>query len=113
MSDPIELRPCVRRFAELMELKLRANDHKGDWQEDEAHALIERARHELKELEEAVTAEAYAFVTGRSNPAMRRAVADEAAATANFCLMVADVCRGLTEDTFEADESDHPMKGAL
>lgn len=91
----IELRPEVQRFAELMELKLRANEHKGGWEEDEAHALIERAREEIKELEEAVTSEAYAYVTGRSTPAMRRTIADEAAAVANFMLMVADVCRGL------------------
>lgn len=52
MSDGewLELRPEVLRFAQLMERKLRKNDHKGGWESEDPRWLYERFEDELKEL---------------------------------------------------------------
>ena len=47
----IALRPEVRWFAEQMELQLRANDHKGGWQNDHHQTLIGRLQEETAELQ--------------------------------------------------------------
>jgi hypothetical protein len=78
-----------------MEMQLRANDHKGGWENMSAVALIGRARQELSELyEETLTHECG---TGAH-------VLEEAADVANFCMMVADVC-GVLLPTIIADET--------
>ena len=46
----VELRPEVQWFAEQVELCLRANDHKGGWQEDSAMSLWGRINDEWHEL---------------------------------------------------------------
>lgn len=79
MND-LELRPEVARFAQLMERRLRANDHKGGWRGDTPHALLRRLREETDELYLAITAED---------------VGNEAADVANFAMMIADVCGAL------------------
>ena len=99
--EHLVLRPSVLRFAELMELKLRANDHKGGWSEDEAHALLQRASEELAEVDEAVSQEALAYVTGKSTPEMRRKVADECADVALHLLGVVAACNALPESPSE------------
>jgi hypothetical protein len=45
-----ELRPEVQAFAQLMEQKLRANDHKGGWKKEPPHFLVARACEEMAEL---------------------------------------------------------------
>jgi hypothetical protein len=98
-AERARLRPEVRRFAELMEEKLRANDHKGGWQGDSAFDLVARASEELDELDVAVSqhlarrAELPAVRSHWLPNAMR--VAREAADVANFAMMVADVCGAL------------------
>ena len=43
-------RPEVERFADLMEAQLRANDHKGGWQDCAPHLLLMRMIEETSEL---------------------------------------------------------------
>lgn len=81
MTEPIELRPVVLWFAQQMELKLRENDHKGGWHEDDPWSLSHRVLEEADELSEAVEPES---VAGRS------ARISEAVDVANMALMVAD-----------------------
>jgi len=52
MTHPIELRPEVREFAELMEMNLRANDHKTNWKDCTFQYLFGRLFDELAELGE-------------------------------------------------------------
>ena len=80
MSNEIELRPEVQWFAEQMELRLRANDHKDGWEDEEALWLWSRIREEWQELHDAL------FLTPKSHPAVIR----EAADVANFAMMIAD-----------------------
>lgn len=83
MKDkPLKLRPQVRRFAELMELQLRANDHKGGWQDDSMSALFRRLKEECDELGEAIM---YRVSRGEKN------VGREAADVANFAMMITDI----------------------
>ncbi len=73
-----ELREPVRRFAETMEQRLRANDHKGGWTRCEVLWLLGRLREEVEELEREIL---------RGEPA---AIVHEAADVANFAMMIAD-----------------------
>ena len=77
----MKLRKEVRLFAEAMELRLQANDHKPGWKDDTAEALLDRVDDELLELHMAVAA----------NPG-KTAILLEAADVANFLMMVVDVC---------------------
>jgi hypothetical protein len=52
--DPSRIRPEVLAFAALMETKLRENDHKGGWKQDEPIALVKRVEQETNELRRAV-----------------------------------------------------------
>lgn len=81
----VQLRPQVRRFAKLMELRLRANDHKGGWQDDSMRALFRRLKEECDELDEAIT---YRVSRGEKN------VGHEAADVANFAMMITDISGG-------------------
>lgn len=73
-------RPEVAAFADAMENKLRANDHKGGWKNDINLDLYYRMEEESRELLTAVA-------TGRVDE-----ILGEAADVANFAMMVADVC---------------------
>lgn len=78
----VEIRPVMRWFAEQMELALRANDHKGGWQDDDPLKLAERIVGEYAELEIAL-----------GGPLRREGwlrVIAEAADIANMAMMVAD-----------------------
>ncbi|MBN2257841.1 MAG: hypothetical protein JW704_08450, partial [Anaerolineaceae bacterium] len=50
----ISIRPALLKFAELMEEKLRANDHKGGWDDETTTYLFKRLKEEVGELEEAL-----------------------------------------------------------
>jgi NTP pyrophosphatase (non-canonical NTP hydrolase) len=82
----LALRPSVIAFAQAMERKLRANDHKGGWHHDSAHALSARLREEHEELHRVI----------EERTASASDVLDEAADVANFAMMIADVCGGLS-----------------
>jgi NTP pyrophosphatase (non-canonical NTP hydrolase) len=71
----IDLRPEVAAFAEVMERKLRENDHKDHWRYCTGTYLFNRLRGEVNELARAKTADE------------RLA---EAADVANFAMMIAD-----------------------
>lgn len=68
----------IKLIAHHMRKKLRANTHKGGWQNDTPEALIVRLREEVDELEELIR-------EGRPG------VYGEAADVANFAMMIADV----------------------
>jgi hypothetical protein len=77
----IKIRPEVAWFAGRMEQKLRANDHKGGWEDDYLNDLFKRLLEEVEELRREVKER-----NGLS-------IIDEAADVANFCLFIADRCR--------------------
>lgn len=93
-------RPEVRAFADLMEAKLRANDHKPGWKADDPEALLRRLAQEHDELGDAVRWHKNYDTSdrgGRLGPVHRAGVIGaEAADVANFAMMIADVCGALT-----------------
>ena len=79
-----DVRPQVLWFAQQMEAKLKANDHKGGWENESIHSLIGRLGQEWRELYDAL------FPPWKRDP---ERVAEEAADVANFAMMIADVVR--------------------
>jgi len=77
----------VVMFALRMEEKLQRNDHKEHWTSYSAKWLLNRLRQETQELTRAI-----------ENGEEPEAIANEAADVANFAMMVADVCGGLTAE---------------
>lgn len=91
-ADVKGLRPEVRAFAAAMEKQLRANDHKGGWQEEKVLWLLGRLREETDELSNALEC--------------RDCVLAEAADVANFAMMIADNCAVLAlEHVPQCDDS--------
>lgn len=104
-------RPEVIAFADAMERKLKANDHKQGWKQGAPHYLIGRIGIEVGELIQSLEVEAkadgdfYAAATmvplimaplRRWGPHLKlngdpANILDEAADVANFAMMVADV----------------------
>lgn len=74
------LRPPVRAFARAMEEQLRANDHKGGWDDCSLQYLRDRMDVELWELKRAL----------RRSPVNLLEVMEETADVANFLMMVVD-----------------------
>lgn len=93
VESTIRVRPEVARFAELMEQKLRGNDHKGHWRGASLSYLIARLREECGELIDAVLYEE------DSTPGH---ITEEAVDVANFAMFIADVAGALDVD---ADQS--------
>ena len=87
------LRPEVRVFARAMEARLRANDHKPGWRDEDPDALLDRLRDETEELDASVN----------MGIPSKSAILAEAADVANFALMVADVCGALAADAERAE----------
>jgi NTP pyrophosphatase (non-canonical NTP hydrolase) len=83
----VSLRPEVALFALEMERKLQENDHKGGWSRCTKQYLSMRLTQEREELRRAVE-------RGDPNDIRR-----EAADVANFAMMLADVCDGLTYES--------------
>ena len=71
-------RESVLRFAQMMEERLAANDHKGGWANETPDWLAARIVEECGELLGAL--------------AQNQAVGEECADIANLAMMVADVC---------------------
>lgn len=93
-----EWRPEVVAFADLMEAKLRENDHKGGWKTEDAEDLFGRLGAECVELSEAIglwRIQDDWRSAALHLPACRKNVAREAADVANFAMMIADVCGAL------------------
>jgi hypothetical protein len=116
----LKLRPEVKHFAELMEKKLRENDHKGErgWLNDTVQTLLYRTCEELGELVESFSGGSdktiIAILLGAHHldaaaralkqyeptwPQLGRITSsertiDEAVDVANFCMMVVDKLEG-------------------
>jgi hypothetical protein len=102
----LKLRPEVEAFAQLMEQKLRENDHKGGWDDCDVDWLLTRMDEESRELAKCRFEEARAIVgvgpymiTREGRDAARRNIGAEAADVANFAMMIADVCGALRRPT--------------
>ena len=107
-ENPVKLRTEVAWFAQQMELKLRENDHKGDWIAFGCDYLQRRMRAESVELEQAIV-DAGSPPWGQDEP-HRVAIIREAADVANFAMMLADNWRGGEIDTaFEALGEQQPQ----
>ncbi len=121
MSTPLKLRPCVRRFAEQIELHLRASQF--NWRHGVSpEDLVELAGARLHELDKVVGARFVptrkaSAATGTRMVALRaltlafnREIADSAADAGAHTMMVADLCDAFTEDSYELgpSESDDP-----
>lgn len=78
VESPITPRAEVEWFAVMMEKQLAANDHKPGWHRDSLESLLERAKEELSELDDAIT-------SGEDPEVIIR----EAADVANFAMMIA------------------------
>lgn len=100
MARPLRLRPEVVAFAQAMERKLRANDHKGGWEDEDPEWLMDRLKEEVAELDRAITTRDGGPLSGR---AMKRVIR-EASDVANFAMMLAQVCGGMPVE-FELDTS--------
>lgn len=91
---PDEVRPQVQTFAEAMELKLSANDHKGQWKSYGSESAVEwffaRMLEEVDELR--------AAIDDGEDPV---AVLFEAADVANYAMMIADTVAQEAESTDE------------
>ncbi len=86
----------VIAFADAMEERLRANDHKGGWRDCELGWLSQRLLEEWRELDGALWPEE------TRDPVE---VIHEAADVANFAMMIADVCGALTSPAPRGDQS--------
>jgi len=82
-----DIRPEVIWFAQQMEIKLKANDHKGGWQQEDIKWLLQRLRQETDELE---------LWIEQFNETPSKTVAEKvilkSADVANFAMMIADIC---------------------
>lgn len=87
MSDKITLRPEVKKFAELMEVQLRRNDHKSGWKKCKRETLFLRATEEFGE-----------FAGALERQETRHEIMSEGADVANFLMMILDVTNCLGDD---------------
>lgn len=86
----------VLNFADVMEQKLKENDHKGGWEEESLESLLGRALQEHMEVNQAL----HDWRMGKRNIEGSRKVIRECADAANFYMMVADnIAREQVEDT--------------
>ena len=83
MQDLLVLKPrdTLSWFAEEMEKKLRANDHKDGWHDCSLNWLFDRLLEEVEELRQECARQA------------GLGVIDEATDVANYCMMLADRVR--------------------
>lgn len=79
----MELRYCVKKFAETMEKKLRQNDHKGGWNNEEHDFLWSKLVEEISEFR------MQCYKRSKKND---KKILNEAADVANIIMMIADIC---------------------
>ena len=84
-------RSDVEWFADAMEAKLKANDHKGGWDADEPVELLRRLREETAELAKLVKPTGGISLVMLDDPE-RVAILAEAADVANFAMFIAELC---------------------
>ncbi len=110
----LEVRYQVAAFALLMERELRANDHKGGWDQEDTSWLLDRLREEVQELCDADPNQArypYGLDIIRATKERALRVESEAADVANFAMMIADVACDL-ERPPELDDDRLRAEGA-
>lgn len=100
-----ELRPALRAFAEIMEARLRLNDHKTAWQHELDPQILERLRRSLGKLERANHDAALLKQNGCQAEIVR-----EAADVANFAMMLADRWRQPLRRMAEVDDRLPPVR---
>lgn len=88
----VELRAPLRRFAEEMERKLKANDHKGGWLGCSFKYLFDRMSAERRELH-IVVDKCLEEQDPKVRNDLRRKAIEEAADVANFAMFIADKMR--------------------
>jgi NTP pyrophosphatase (non-canonical NTP hydrolase) len=93
-------REPVRWFAQQMERKLAANDHKSHWSGIRTMHLFNMLIAETKELHSAF---GIGEEPGDPEHSMRRII-DEAADVANFAMMIADKARAIIEPPADSKE---------
>jgi predicted RecB family nuclease len=84
------LRPTVLWFAQQMELKLCANEHKSSWSRASYNYLLLRLSQEAAELNDQIYEKSLGY---RSHERDAEMIIPEAADVANFAMMIADNCR--------------------
>lgn len=85
----------MEAFADLMEAKLRENDHKGGWIGCDGTWLFTRLQEEVREVAE-LPIERIQFRWQNGDPDVnRQRLARECADVANFAMMLVDVCGAL------------------
>jgi NTP pyrophosphatase (non-canonical NTP hydrolase) len=83
------LRPELAWFAEEMEKQLKANDHKGGWQDCDICWLFRRMIEEAEELKREISnSKKY-----RTFPVYKERIVKEAADVANYAMMIADIAK--------------------
>ena len=85
LREGLNGREPLRWFAEQMEQTLKANDHKGGWEDIDSYDLWRRAEEELGEL-------FHALFVGDHEPNADKIIR-EATDVANFAMMIADNAR--------------------
>ncbi len=84
----MKVRKEVKWFSELMEEKLKKNDHKGGWRDGDSTIdgyLIYRLQDEVDELKEKLRIESWVEPDGIKK------ITEECADVANFAMMIADL----------------------
>ena len=97
------MRDEVKRFAEVMERELAANDDKGGWSGCSLSWLLSEMTNHKRELQtnafQLQANETDTVMGSHGNPAADQAllkrILDDAADVANFAMMIADVCGAL------------------
>jgi hypothetical protein len=85
-------------FVQQMERKLRENNFKGTWTTESLHDLFRLMIVETHELSDEI------HCTSPRDFAWAERVALEAADTANFCMMIADLARSMVASDFHRDD---------
>lgn len=112
------MRQDVTTFAEIMDRKLSANAHKGHWGGCRPEWLLARLLEEAGELAACLLKRDDALrmlqisERGALNPDYAKTIAREAADVANFALMIADLCGGLSGLTAIECGATKPKEGA-
>ena len=87
-------RPCVEDFALDMELKLRANEHKGGWDDCDLEFLLEKLTEEKRELVVATRKfDDNHYSVNPPNSQLKQKVIDEAADVGNIAMMISNIVR--------------------
>lgn len=100
----IKVRKEVLRFAEQMEKKLKKNDRKGGWLDEDYEYLMTCLEEEVEELRTLLDKGGFYYLTKRQ----RNRIIGEAADVANFAMMIAD---NIKDDGNAGEDENMTCKG--